>query len=250
MDNTAKFSGRAEIYTKARPSYSPLLFEHLATLKQLDKGCSIADIGSGTGILSQQLLEKGCSVYCVEPNDDMRKTAEKLLSHYNSFISVNGTAENTGLVANTADIITVAQAFHWFDAERFKAECKRILKQDGIVALIWNSRDNNSELIKENAQVCRQYCPNFKGFSGGIENIDERINNFFDGKYEYVSYPNNLIFDEDKFINRMLSGSYSLKQGEPEYDNYINALKKLFKKHSQNNIMNMPNNTVAYIGRL
>ena len=85
------------------------------------------------------MLERGWTVYGVEPNDDMRKEAEKRLSAFPRFHSVAGTAERTGLPGASVDLVTAAQSFHWFDAAAFKRECRRILSGGGKVALIWNS---------------------------------------------------------------------------------------------------------------
>lgn len=60
---------------------------------------------------------------------------------------------------------TVAQAFHWFDRDRFKAECQRILKLDGSVVLLWNSTDNNSPINIEIANINRRLCEKFDGYS-------------------------------------------------------------------------------------
>lgn len=159
MDNTQKFSGRAENYTKGRPGYPSALFDCLYADYGFSDNSSIADIGSGTGKFSKYLLDKGSTVYCVEPNEDMRKAAENELGDYSNFISVNGTSDATALKDNAVDFITAAQAFHWFDAEKFKAECKRILKPEGLIVLVWNTRDMSSEFNIKSYEIYRKYCP-------------------------------------------------------------------------------------------
>ncbi len=91
MDNTLKFTGRAAVYAKARPNYAAEFIDYLYNDAGMNSTSIIADIGSGTGILSNALLEKGSTVYCVEPNNDMRKTAENNLSDFTNFHSVRGT---------------------------------------------------------------------------------------------------------------------------------------------------------------
>ena len=250
MNNTLKFTGKATIYAKARPSYAPEFIDYLYSDVGMSNTSVIADIGSGTGILSKALLEKGSDVYCVEPNKDMCRAAENSLSHYSNFHCVSGTAENTTLDMGSVDFITVAQAFHWFDVDRFKAECQRILKYNGKVILVWNSRVSTSELVKENAFICKKYCPNFNGFSGGLEHIDIDIAKFFNNAFELKSFSNDLIFDKAKFIQRNLSASYSLKETDGEYKSYVSDLEVLFDKYSVNDILTMPNKTVTYTGRL
>lgn len=248
MDSTMKFTGKAAVYAKARPDYAPAFIDWLYSDAGMKTDSVIADIGSGTGIFAKAMLEKGSTVYGVEPNADMRKTAESSLSVFKNFHSVNGTAETTTLAANSVGFITVAQAFHWFDADSFKSECKRILKPGGKAILVWNSRVSTSELVKENAVICKKYCPNFKGFSGGLEHIEADINRFFDNCFERKRFANDLLFDKTKFIERSLSASYSLKETDTEYKGYISALEALFIKYANDCILTMPNETVTFIG--
>ena len=131
MNNTTKFDGKGEIYAKARPGYAAGLFDYIKDTLQIPERSVFADIGSGTGIFSEHLLNSGYRVYGVEPNADMRKKAEEKLSRYKAFISVEGTGSNTTMPDQSVDCITTAQAFHWFDAEAFKKECRRIGKPHG-----------------------------------------------------------------------------------------------------------------------
>ncbi len=248
MDNTTKFTGIAAVYAKARPDYAPVFIDWLYGDAGMKTDSVVADIGSGTGIFSKALLEKGSTVYGVEPNVDMRATAENTLCGFPNFHSVNGTAENTTLEANSVDFITVAQAFHWFDVDSFKAECRRIIKPNGKVVLVWNSRVSTSKLVKENALICKKYCPNFKGFSGGLEQIDADISKFFDNRFELKRFENDLLFEKAKFIERSLSASYSLKETDSDYKSYIFELEALFNKYAVGNILTVPNETVGYIG--
>lgn len=248
MDNTQKFSGRAENYTKGRPGYPSALFDCLYTDYGFSDNSSIADIGSGTGKFSKYLLDKGSTVYCVEPNEDMRKAAENELGEYSNFISVNGTSDATALKDSTVDFVTAAQAFHWFDAEKFKAECKRILKPEGLTVLVWNTRDMSSEFNIKSYEIYRKYCPSFKGYHGGMKDDDKRISAFFKNDFRKIVFENPLAFTKEKFITRSLSASYSLKQGDDNYERYIAELKDLFDEYSENDIVTMKNNTTVYIG--
>ena len=250
MDTTRKFDGRAEDYTAGRPSYAEALIDCMYEKYGLSEASVIADIGSGTGKFARQLLEKGSEVCCVEPNDDMRCTAEKELVSYTGFRSVKGGAENTTLKTGSVDAITTAQAFHWFDGAKFRQECSRIIKDGGYIFLIWNVRDMQSPMNKELYDIHSGYCPNFRGFSGGMKRDDKRIAEFFDGKYDRVSFDAPLYLDKDKFIARCLSGSYSLKDGDNGYDEYMEALLKVFDKYSEDGIVTMANSSVAYVGKI
>lgn len=251
MKSTDKFTDKAEVYAKYRPSYPHEYIEYLITEAGLNENSIIADIGSGTGILSRQLIDRGFSVIGVEPNDDMRTVAKHSLKPDSRFISIKATAENTTLNDHSLDLVTAAQAFHWFDKKKFRLECQRILKQDAKVGLVWNSRDESSELNKESAEVCQKYCPNFTGFSGGIEETPNVYQQFFkDGKYDFKNIRNDLKLDFNGFLGRYLSASYSPKKIDKEYNPFIDALSNLFEKYSKNGVIVIPNNTRSYLGKV
>ena len=248
MDATRKFDGRARNYTASRPSYARALIEHLYSRYGISAASVIADIGSGTGKFAKHLLDKGSKVYCVEPNADMRRVAEEELSTYRNFYSVLGTAEHTTLEEASVDHITAAQAFHWFDGNTFKQECLRIIKEGGRVFLVWNIRRDDDPLNQELHQIYSVYCPDFKGFSGGIRRDDQRILDFFDGQYECAAFEPPRPLNRKRFLARSLSGSYSLKAGDDQYEAYITSLNAAFDKYKNDGIVTIANQSVAYCG--
>lgn len=248
--NEHKFDKKGEIYSKARPSYPDELFIYLKDQNLISKSTVAADIGSGTGIFTEKLFPYVSKIFAVEPNDGMRSVAEDKYTAYENIISVNGSAEDTKLSDKSVDFITVAQAFHWFDRQSFKTECRRILKDDGNILLVWNDRDAESELVRENYYINRRFCPNFKGSSNGIDFSKDAFRDFFEGDFDVVQFRNDLIYDENTFVLRCLSSSYAPKPGEEKYDGYVAELQELFKKHSLNGTAFYPYITRCYIGRL
>lgn len=248
MDYTQNFSGLATDYAKGRPAYPDKLIEQLYLQYGLNEKSVIADIGSGTGKFAKLLLKRKSLVYCVEPNDDMRNVAVRELGDYENFREVNGTATDTTLLEKSVDFVTVAQAFHWFDSALFKRECKRILRKDGLVFLIWNMRDMEGEINQRSFRLFSEHCPKFKGFSGGIEANDDSIKEFFDYSYEYFENDNPLVYDRDKFISRYLSSSYSLKKGDTDYDLFIASINELFDEYEKDGLLTVENKTVVYVG--
>jgi hypothetical protein len=179
----------------------------------------------------------------------MRTAAERSLSAYSLFTSVSGTAEHTQLPDHCADLITVAQAFHWFDADDFKTECRRILKPDQKASLIWNSRIPDAPLIKATTEICKTFCPNFRGFSGGIDSDRSHFSLFFrDGNYSVKTYSHPLRYTLDAFIGRHLSASYAPKPGDASRQPLVQALTQLFDRYEQNGTISFPNETRCYCG--
>ena len=211
------------------------------------KDFAAADVGSGTGKLSAQLLAAGFRVCGVEPNRDMRSAAESLLGADPRFTSRNGTDRDTGLPDRSVDFVTAAQAFHWFDGAAFARECRRILRPGGQVYLIWNIR-TDAPVNQALAGLFRVHCPDFRGFSGGMAEDDPRIRAFFGGRYEKRRFPNPLTLDRDRFLRRCFSSSYSLREGDAGYPAYLAALEDLFGQFSQNGLLLQPNETLVYAG--
>src|SRR5215472_11019517 len=113
IDPTQRFSSRVENYTKYRPSYPQQVLQLLSNECGLTADSVIADVGSGTGIMTRLFLENGNQVFAVEPNREMRHEAERNLASYARFTSVDATAEVTTLPDASADFVVAAQAFHW-----------------------------------------------------------------------------------------------------------------------------------------
>ena len=251
MSNEDRFAGKADIYKKFRPTYPKEFIDYLYSQVGFSRESVIADIGSGTGIFSRLLIEQGSFVYCVEPNEDMRRVAEQDLSEYKNFVSVNAPAENTGLQDNSVDFITAAQAAHWFDREAFKAECRRVLKPGGKVAIIWNMRDFESEIVRKDYAIREKYCVDRKGLGDGSGLSKNTPDYFFADKIcEMKIFRNDLQFDRENFIGRNLSASYAPREDtDPEkYHGLVRELGELFDEYNIDGILNFPHFTQSFVG--
>jgi ubiquinone/menaquinone biosynthesis C-methylase UbiE len=134
----AGFGAGAEVYERARPSYPVEAVEWLAERTGLGPGRTIVDVGAGTGKLTRLLPATGARVIAVEPVPEMRA---KLLEVIPGVEALEGTAERLPLADSEADVVVVAQAFHWFDHERALPEIHRVLRPNGYLTLVWNMRD-------------------------------------------------------------------------------------------------------------
>lgn len=130
----AGFASAAEVYERARPSYPADAVAWLVERTGLRPGRTVLDVGAGTGKLTRLLVPSGARVVAVEPIAEMRaliRDAE----------TVDGTAEELPFPDGSADVVTVAQAFHWFDHDRVLPELHRVLRPGGQLVLVWNMRD-------------------------------------------------------------------------------------------------------------
>ncbi len=248
MNYTKRFDGKGEIYAKARPKYAPGLFDYLKNTLRIPEGSVFADIGSGTGIFSGQLLDCGYRVFAVEPSGDMRQKAEEKLSSDGNFISVNGSDCQTGLPDRSVDFITAAQAFHWFDPEAFRGECRQILKPGGKVMIVYNFREESAACTKALAELRHKYNPEFHGFSNGIS--DEKCIAFFEGECDVFRADNTQTYDRQGYVNRALSSSYSLREDDDRYPEYLREIDRIFDMFSADGHIAIPTVTVATIGTI
>jgi SAM-dependent methyltransferase len=233
-DTVKRFSDRVENYVKYRPGYPAQILDVFRAEMDLDENSVVADIGSGTGISARLFLENGNPVYGVEPNAEMRRAAEDLLRDFPKFVSVDGTAENTTLETASVDFVTAAQAFHWFDPERTRAEFRRILRPGGFVALMWNERllDAN-DFLREYENFIIRYGRDYQQVRH--DNIDvEKLNNFFRSDFSQRSFPNVQRLDFEGLRGRMLSSSYMPTESDERFERMILELKSLFDKYAEN----------------
>jgi SAM-dependent methyltransferase len=139
-DPTRRFSSRVENYLRHRPRYPAGMLELIGSRCRLTRESVIADIGSGTGKLTEVFLAAGHRVIGIEPNREMREAGERLLAGYSLFTSMAACAECTSLPSAGVDLIVAGQAFHWFDRALCRKEFARILKPGGWVAVLTTAR--------------------------------------------------------------------------------------------------------------
>lgn len=247
---TERFARTVEHYIRYRPGYPVDLLEFMKSELGLRTSHAIADIGSGTGKLSALFLANGNQVYGVEPNQPMREAAEILFSGNNRFVSVKGRAEETGLPGSSVAYITAGQAFHWFDAGRFRAECRRILQPEGWVLLIWNNReDEASPFLQDYESFLQRYSTDYSEVD--LRHVGPRqLDDFFgSGKYFYKMFHYTQFFDFQGLRGRYESCSYALPGGHSDYGEAIRRLRQLYDQYNRKGKVTMTYRTEVYYGQ-
>ena len=146
------FAAGADLYERARPGYSDEAMDHVLHALAIGPTTRVLDIGAGTGKLTRVLVAAGASVVASEPSASMRATFADVLP---GTPQVGATAEHLPFVDGSFDAVTVAQAFHWFDAPLALAECARILRTGAGLALVWNERDESDPVVAELTRLSR-----------------------------------------------------------------------------------------------
>jgi SAM-dependent methyltransferase len=211
----------------------------------------VADVGSGTGISSRPFLENGNVLHAIEPNGPMREAAERLLGSFLNFHSVDGTAESTALSEHSIDLIVAAQAFHWFDPVRTRAEFVRILKPAGYVALIWNDRRQDStSFLRAYEQLLQSYGTDYNQVRH--ENIDAAvIEKFFaPAQCQMRTFLNSQQFDYAGLEARLLSSSYTPAANDPTRPEMLAELRRIFQTHEKDGSVEFEYDTRVYFGHL
>jgi SAM-dependent methyltransferase len=205
------FATAADVYEQARPDYPSDAVDHIVEALALTPGANVVDVGAGTGKFARQLVARGLRVTGVEPIAEMRAIFERNVEAE----ALDGTAESIPLEDGTADAVTAAQAFHWFDRDRALAEMTRVLRPRGGVALIWNVRDESQPLHQAYAEAIRPYkgdaYPGGSGHPGGgpldsplIIDVEER------------TFPHVQLMDADGLVARASSVSFIAQLPEDE----------------------------------
>jgi SAM-dependent methyltransferase len=139
-DAVSRFSGFAREYDAARPQ-PPSDLVQVITQWGGAAAPDVVDIGAGTGLSAVIWAGHARIVTAIEPSAEMRSIAARRVAGLagaagprTEFVLADATAEETGLPGGCADIVTVSQAMHWFDAGRALPEIARLLRPGGVLA--------------------------------------------------------------------------------------------------------------------
>ena len=254
-NGTTRFSDRVADYVKYRPHYPIEIIDLLAANCGLTPESVIADIGSGTGILSELFLDNGNPVVGVEPNREMREAGEEYLADFGRFTSIDGTAEVTKLPKHSIDFVLAGQAFHWFDRDKTRAEFKRILNADGFVVLLWNDRrvvaKHDSTPFLHDYEAMLETCgTDYQEINH--KNIQDPavFTPFFGGSFLEASFDNFQYFDLEGLMGRLHSSSYVPPPGHPNYAPLAKRAREIFDACQVNGKVVFEYDTRVYYGMM
>ncbi len=249
MDACSRYSSKAEIYARYRWDYAYEAIQAIFNATSISTDSVVADIGSGTGILTRHFVGRVKNVYAIEPNPEMRQWAEKNLSSYPSFCSLGTRAEATGLADKCVSLITIGQALHWFDPEPGLREFKRILKPGGWLAVLSNQAVANeldqalqTLFIKENdwdiSLAANLPAPKPVSFFYG------------EGYYSQMWFPQRREETWEEFFGSLCSNSHAPDNGNPSFQTFELAARRVFDQFSRHSLVTVDFVTELTLGSI
>jgi SAM-dependent methyltransferase len=245
VDPRERFAGAASGYARYRPSYPAAILDWMFAEASVKAGDRVADVGCGTGILTRLLAGRGLDVVGIDPNPDMLAEARAAggPAQYR-----RGEAAATGLEDASVALVTVAQAFHWFELDGALAEFHRVLKPGGHVAAIWNLRAE-SPFMAEYEALLRRFSREYSVVESWDESLARlRAHPRVESPRDREA-PNAQVFDFEGLHGRAWSSSYVFR-GVADREGFDTALRALFDVHARDGVVEFPYRAVALVFRV
>lgn len=226
---------RIDYYQKNRPSYPQEILSILKNRYGVHESQYVADVACGSGLFSKLMLKNHFEVIGVEPDEQMRDRAIQRLGKYEHFQLIEGTAASTGLPDNCVDMITVAQAFHWFDTPQTVKEFCRILKPGGLILLLWNERKTDHDLFhQEYESLLWDYAVDYDRSLHRSYPMD-RIKHLFPSfSLRCHKLRNSQEMNLQSLMGRLESAHYCPPLEHPSYLPLMEGVKELYQSYKEN----------------
>jgi SAM-dependent methyltransferase len=225
------FGSVADAYERARPGYPDGAVRWLAG----DEPCDVVDLGAGTGKLTRSLVALGHRVTAVEPIPEM---LAQLRASAPGAIALEGNAESIPLADGSADVVTAAQAFHWFDHAVALREIARVLRPGGRLALVWNTRDDSERWV---AELTDTVIGHSEFRAGGVDATTGRIDDSgLFGPVERGSFAHVQPLTRVELVELVRSRSQCAVLTEEERRPVLDHVEELFDAHATDGMLAMP----------
>lgn len=248
MQTANAYARKAKYYAKYRWDYDPRATEQIFSVTGLGLQSVVADVGAGTGILTRHFTGRVQKIYAIEPNNAMRQEAISLLDDSPDVVVIGASAETTGLPDHSVDLITAAQAVHWFQPYAARAEFQRILKPCGWLALLRNSSRDDAISAEMNAILTPAYgvTPSHPAPSVHVpETFYFGCSGCQQFHFAYQSEQN-----LEQFIGAALSASFTPDETDPAFERFVQAATDIFNRHCPDGINIIRGETHLTIGHL
>ena len=249
MNSNKVYSTKAEKYASYRWDYSPAAIETIFRLAQISSRSTMADLGAGTGILTKHFEGKVRQIFAIEPNLELRQFLTKALGTSPAVTVLDSTAENTGLPPTAVDLITVAQAIHWFEPEPTRQEMRRILKPEGWLALLRNYGTGQPEKSQSIGHLmAADYGADFTVVN---QRPAGKFPRYYFGHDDYRRYTFPFVFSQtwEEFIGSLTSASYMPDEDNPLFPRLEIKAREIFDLYSEDGSWLVEGETELIIGQ-
>ncbi len=199
----------------------------------LPEAFPVADVGAGTGKLTENLAQLGLSGFAVEPNAAMREEGARQLKDQPGFVWSEGSAERTGLPDNSVGWVLMGSSFHWTDAPAALAEFRRILRPGGYFTALWNPRDLEDHPLHARIEKrIHEIAPNIQRVSSGSSKYTQGLEKkllegglfrdvlFMEGPHEVTMTP-------DRYLGAWKSvNDIQAQAGEEKFQEILRAIEQ------------------------
>ena len=251
MDNTERFSGRAATYDRYRQRYpADTILDLLRSWCGLQPDWRIADIGAGTGMLSEVFLANGNPVIAIEPNEEMRSVCEQLIPTSPRLEVRNATAEATGLSDRSVSLVAAGRAFHWFDIPKALDEFRRILEPDGWLVVISLGRDRSDDPQSRDFEYLLTQHGIDDQYARAGYRVHQNLQALFGSNRHHAEIDGQQQVDWESFLGSAMSLSVVPQPGHPRAEFFCDLLRDYFNTYAINGILTGPTKCWIDAGRL
>jgi SAM-dependent methyltransferase len=242
MGHTERFTGRATAYQQYRLGYPAVEVMHvLHEWTGLTSTGTIADIGAGTGMLTELFLDNGNPTIAIEPNAEMRTACAAQYGGHPNLTLIDATAEATTLPHRSVDLIAAGRAFHWFDHARALPEFQRILKPRHWVALVSMGRaKDDSPLSQAFESLLNTHGTDYRYVRDGYRVHDKLETLFPGGEVRQTAIAGKQKLTFDALTGQAMSYSMTPLPSDPRHAAFMKALEEFFLRFSDNDLLTQP----------
>lgn len=245
-DNFSTYTTKAKKYARYRWDYATQAIEAMFSISSLTNNACVVDIGAGTGIFTRHFIGRVGKLYAIEPNNAMRQEGQSSAASAIKFLA--SSAENTMLPAHSVDLITVAQAIHWFNPEPARREFLRILKPGGWLAILRNSSQDDDVSRELESIFTPEYGVDMSKASSPIHQAPAS-HYFGSGSYLKRIFPFCLEQDRETYLGALCSTSFIPDETHPLYAKFEDAALNIFNHYHPGGVRLILGETELLIGQ-